>query len=121
MSKVSQDFPYFEHFLQAPFSVLCCTGSPVLHVFKKFTCQQFFFLLELFKLLGRLLSLCAKFNMFSKILRHFLIQIPRTVTFFSKYPVNSFVLLLSDPGKSNRELMAKMTIIDKLLTITYYN
>ena len=48
-------------------------------------------------------------------------QILRTVTFFSKYPVNSFVLLLSDPGKSNRELMAKMTIIDKLLTITYYN
>ena len=48
-------------------------------------------------------------------------QIPRTVTFFSKYPVNSFLLLLSDPGKSNIELMAKMTIIDKLLTITYYN
>ena len=48
-------------------------------------------------------------------------QIPRTVIFFSKYPVNSFVLLLSDPDKSNIELMAKITIIDKLLTITYYN
>lgn len=48
-------------------------------------------------------------------------QIPRTVTFFSKYPENSFVLLLSDPDKSTIQLMAKLIIIDKLLTITYYN
>ena len=59
--------------------------------------------------------------MFSKILRHFLMQIPGTIIFISKYLVHSFVLLLSDPDKSNIELMAIITIIDKLLTITYYN
>lgn len=48
-------------------------------------------------------------------------QIPGTIKFISKYLVNSFVLLLSDPDKSNIELMAIITIIDKLLTTTYYN
>ena len=48
-------------------------------------------------------------------------QIPGTIIFISKYLVNLFVFLLSDPDKSNIELMAKITIIDKLLTITYHN